>query len=182
MTSSLKTFSPSESNEVKNLLLYAIICSLITPCMVGITLSQELNRWPIGEASFKLWWRRLHRAKASTISIRYSAEDSKQKIWGEERGGGSAGLRCKTVGSKVDHFGITLITSTYSSHCSTSKCIYIHTKRTTCSTSPLFKSWLSGLNIVPEPVSPRRGSCQDTDRKQKGDSNNRSDTCSEVHY
>jgi hypothetical protein len=57
MSSALKAFSVdrAESNYATKILLYATICSLITPCMVGIALSQELNRWPIGAAVFKLW-------------------------------------------------------------------------------------------------------------------------------
>ena len=151
MTSALKAFNidRAESNHATKILLYATIWSLITPCMVGIALSQELNRWPIGEAIFKLWWCGIYRAKASTTSIRYSTEDPKQKIGGEKGVGGSTGLACKTIGSKVDHCGIIHVTTPKGSHCGTCECICVHTKGTPFSTRPCFKSGLNDLNIVP---------------------------------
>ena len=55
MTSAIKGFGPSEQNQGPKLIVYAVACALIVPCMVGIGLSQKLSRWPKEEASFKLW-------------------------------------------------------------------------------------------------------------------------------
>lgn len=54
MTNGVEDFCSSDIEEVKKLVLYVVIGSLV-PCMVGIALSQELSRWPVGEATFKIW-------------------------------------------------------------------------------------------------------------------------------
>ena len=54
MTNGVEEFCSSDIEEVKKLVLYVVIGSLIVPCMVGIALSQELSR-PVGEATFKIW-------------------------------------------------------------------------------------------------------------------------------
>ena len=55
MTNGVEEFCSSDIEEAKKLVLYIVIGNLIVTCIVGITLSQELNRWPVGEASFKIW-------------------------------------------------------------------------------------------------------------------------------
>ena len=55
MTNGVEEFCSSDIEEAKKLVLYVVIGSLIVPCMVGIGLSQELSRWPVGEATFKIW-------------------------------------------------------------------------------------------------------------------------------
>ena len=55
MTNGVEEFCSSDIEEVKKLVLYVVIGSLVVPCMVGIALSQELSRWPVGEATFKIW-------------------------------------------------------------------------------------------------------------------------------
>ena len=55
MTNGVIEFCSSDIEEAKKLVVYVLIGSLIVPCMVGIALSQELSRWPIGEASLKIW-------------------------------------------------------------------------------------------------------------------------------
>ena len=55
MTNGVEEFCSSDIEEVKKLVLCVVIGSLVVPCMVGIALSQELSRWPVGEATFKIW-------------------------------------------------------------------------------------------------------------------------------
>ena len=55
MSSAIKGFGPSETNEASKLIIYTLICALAAPCMAGIGLSQKLSRWPEREAPFKLW-------------------------------------------------------------------------------------------------------------------------------
>ena len=55
MTNGDEEFCSSDIKEVKKLILYVVIGNLVVPCMVGIALSQELSRWPVGEATFKIW-------------------------------------------------------------------------------------------------------------------------------
>ncbi|MGB1416072.1 MAG: hypothetical protein ACPG6X_01165 [Synechococcus sp.] len=33
----------------------AVVCTLITPCMIGIAMSQKLHDWPVNTSSFRLW-------------------------------------------------------------------------------------------------------------------------------
>ncbi len=55
MTKGVKEFCSSDIEEAKKLVLHVVIGSLVVPCMVGIALSQELSRWPVGEGTFKIW-------------------------------------------------------------------------------------------------------------------------------
>ena len=77
MTNGVIEFCSSDIEETKKLVVYVVIGSLIIPCMVGIALSQELSRWPIGEASFKIWWSVLI---ASLLPIEMTDRSQKAKF------------------------------------------------------------------------------------------------------
>ena len=55
MTSEIRGFGPSALSRGSRLLLMGAVCGLIIPCLAWLALSQELHRWPVGEASFRLW-------------------------------------------------------------------------------------------------------------------------------
>jgi len=55
MASAVKGFAPSQTDRLPKLLVYAAICSVIAPCMLGIALSQKLHQWPRHAAMFQTW-------------------------------------------------------------------------------------------------------------------------------
>ena len=57
MSTALHGFDGSNIKQARSsrLLFSALICAVITPCLVGLALSWKLNRWTVGESSFRLW-------------------------------------------------------------------------------------------------------------------------------
>ena len=57
MSTALHGFDGSNIKQAKasGLLFNALICAVITPCLVGLALSWKLNRWTVGDSSFRLW-------------------------------------------------------------------------------------------------------------------------------
>ena len=57
MSTALHGFDNSNIKQAKasRLLFSALICAVVAPCLVGMALSWKLNRWTVGESSFRLW-------------------------------------------------------------------------------------------------------------------------------
>ena len=57
MSTALHGFDNSNIKQAQasRLFFSALICAVITPCLVGLALSWKLNHWTVGESSFRLW-------------------------------------------------------------------------------------------------------------------------------
>ena len=59
MSTALRGFDNSNIKQAQTSSLFssALICAVITPCLIGLalTLSWKLNRCTVGESSFRLW-------------------------------------------------------------------------------------------------------------------------------
>ena len=57
MSTALQGFDSSNIKQAQfsRLFFSALTCAVITPCLVGLALSWKLNRWTLGESSFRLW-------------------------------------------------------------------------------------------------------------------------------
>ena len=57
MSTALRGFDNSNIKQAQasRLFFSALIFAVITPCLIGLALSWKLNRWTVGESSFRLW-------------------------------------------------------------------------------------------------------------------------------
>ena len=57
MSTALRGFDNSNIKQAQasSLFFSALIFAVVTPCLIGLALSWKLNRWTVGESSFRLW-------------------------------------------------------------------------------------------------------------------------------